>query len=292
MNRHAFLIMAHNNWYTLEKLLQIIDAPWNDIYLHIDRKSTDFHKEYIKKIPKHSSIKLTKRHNVTWGNESQIKAEMTLFKTAFQNGPYHYYHFISGQDLPLLNAKELHEYFDKQSCNFLHTVADVTPFECRLKRYTNVFRNKWIPVIIRNKLNAISEILQYKLHINRLIWLKSKYPKLGKGHNWCDLTHKAVEKLIEAEKDIKRFTRFTLCSDEMYKQIILLNQSENDIGVISENDIRYIDWSEHGNHPRTFTMQDFNSLLSNHHHCVFARKFDENIDREVIEQIYQNLCLK
>lgn len=292
MNRHAFLIMAHNNWYTLEKLLQIIDAPWNDVYLHIDRKSTDFSKEYIKKIPKHSSIKITKRHNVTWGNESQIKAEMTLFKTAFKNGPYHYYHLISGQDLPLLNAKEFYEYFDKQSCNFLHTVADVTPFEFRLKRYTNVFRNKWIPKTVRNKLNAISEILQSKTHINRLIWLKSKYPKFGKGHNWCDLTHRAVEKLIEAEKDIKKFTRFTLCSDEMYKQIILLNQSEKFIGVISENDIRYIDWSEQGKHPRTFTMQDLNALLSNHHNCVFARKFDENIDREVIEQIYLNLCLE
>lgn len=80
MHRHAFLIMAHNNWYTLEKLIQIIDAPWNDIYLHIDSKSKDFNKNYFLSLPKNAAIHLTKRHSVTWGNESQIKAEMELFK--------------------------------------------------------------------------------------------------------------------------------------------------------------------------------------------------------------------
>ena len=37
--KHAYLIMAHNNWKILEKLLILLDDKRNDIYLHIDLKS-------------------------------------------------------------------------------------------------------------------------------------------------------------------------------------------------------------------------------------------------------------
>ena len=47
VHRHAYLIMAHNNWYTLEKLLLLLDAPWNDIYLHIDKKAKGFEKKHF-----------------------------------------------------------------------------------------------------------------------------------------------------------------------------------------------------------------------------------------------------
>lgn len=39
MKKHAYLIMAHNNWKILEKLLILLDDKRNDIYLHIDLKS-------------------------------------------------------------------------------------------------------------------------------------------------------------------------------------------------------------------------------------------------------------
>ena len=35
--KHAYLIMAHNNFYILEKLLHLLDDPRNDIYVHIDK---------------------------------------------------------------------------------------------------------------------------------------------------------------------------------------------------------------------------------------------------------------
>lgn len=38
MKKHAYLIMAHNNWKILEKLLILLDDKRNDIYLHIDLK--------------------------------------------------------------------------------------------------------------------------------------------------------------------------------------------------------------------------------------------------------------
>ena len=43
-NRHAYLIMAHNEWELLNTLLSLIDDTRNDIFLHIDKK--------VKKMPK------------------------------------------------------------------------------------------------------------------------------------------------------------------------------------------------------------------------------------------------
>ena len=37
--RHAFLIIAHNNWEQFKKLVQLLDAENHDIYIHIDKKS-------------------------------------------------------------------------------------------------------------------------------------------------------------------------------------------------------------------------------------------------------------
>ena len=48
--KHAYLIMAHNEPYILERLLKLIDDKRNDIYLHIDKKWHDFDFEYFKKI--------------------------------------------------------------------------------------------------------------------------------------------------------------------------------------------------------------------------------------------------
>lgn len=290
MQRHAFLIMAHNNWYTLETLIKIIDAPWNEIYLHIDCKAKDFNKKYFLSLPQKATIRLIKRHNVTWGNESQVKAEMELFKESYRNGPYHYYHFLSGTDLPLVDAKGIYSFFEKKNCNYLYVEKDVSPFEWRLRNYINIFRSKWLPECVKNKLNVMGEIYQYKMKTNRLTWLKAHYPKLGKGHNWCDLTEAAVAKLVESKRHIRKFTRFTHCSDEMYKQIILLNQSEHLIGPISQEDIRYIIWCDNGNHPRILTMSDYEHLkLCSTRGYIFARKFDDNVDRSVIDRIFNQL---
>ena len=46
--KHAYCIMAHGNWDTLQKLVSAVDDSRNDIYLHIDSKS---YNEYLQCLP-------------------------------------------------------------------------------------------------------------------------------------------------------------------------------------------------------------------------------------------------
>ena len=48
--KHAILIMAHNQFEILEKLMTQLDHERNDIYIHIDRKSRGFEQSYFENI--------------------------------------------------------------------------------------------------------------------------------------------------------------------------------------------------------------------------------------------------
>ena len=66
MNKHTYLIMAHDDLSLLKKLIKQIDAPYNDIYLHIDSKSMISDKE-ITNVPTSSRIVLCPRMDVKGG---------------------------------------------------------------------------------------------------------------------------------------------------------------------------------------------------------------------------------
>ena len=73
-NRHAYLIMAHNEWELLNTLLSLIDDPRNDIFLHIDKKVKTMPDLYQ---PKYSKLYFTpKRYDVRWGDVGQVHSEM------------------------------------------------------------------------------------------------------------------------------------------------------------------------------------------------------------------------
>jgi len=40
-DRHAYMIMAHNQWTLLIHLLKALDYEYNDLYLHLDKKMGD-----------------------------------------------------------------------------------------------------------------------------------------------------------------------------------------------------------------------------------------------------------
>lgn len=62
--KHAFLIMAHNNYNQLTKLIESLDYNDTGIFLHIDSKSPEY-----KEIPKlkYAKIYNVPRMHTVWG---------------------------------------------------------------------------------------------------------------------------------------------------------------------------------------------------------------------------------
>ena len=75
--KHAYLILAHNEFVILERLIQAIDDERNDIYIHFDGKLEN----YPVFQPLHAGLFiLTYRIAVRWGAISVVKEEDAWFE--------------------------------------------------------------------------------------------------------------------------------------------------------------------------------------------------------------------
>ena len=77
--------MAHKNIEQLEILLQLLDHPLIDIYLHLDSKSSINPKMDVD-CPKFSKLIFVPRHDTRWGDISQVETEMELFHAVYNSG--------------------------------------------------------------------------------------------------------------------------------------------------------------------------------------------------------------
>lgn len=69
MDKHAYLLMIHENSLVLNRLIRLIDDNWNDIYIHIDKNAKNIDPSEIKQFAQKSKVYFVKRHKVYWGNK-------------------------------------------------------------------------------------------------------------------------------------------------------------------------------------------------------------------------------
>ncbi len=283
---HAYMIIAHNQFELLEKLILALDDERNDIYVHIDAKVKDFDFEYFKALPRHSRLLFTnERVNITWGDFSQVRCEMLLLKTAVDNddnnNPYEYYHLLSGADLPIKTNDEIHSFFTEHNGKeFIHYTDSVNGslFSNRIKYY-HFFRKK------RNLLFKI--LAQILLKFQKLIGidrLKNTGIKVQKGSNWFSITGSLAHYIAENQKKYEKMFKYSYCCDEVFIQTIVENSDfKNNLFMPDcQNDhfacARLIDW-ERGN-PYVWKKEDYDLIKNSK--CMFARKFDMTVDSEIV----------
>ncbi len=293
MQKHAYMIIAHNEFALLETLVRLLDDPRNDIYIHIDAKVRDFDFDFFRTLTKYSKLRFTsKRISATWGDVSLVNTEMLLLQTAVAGEdpaqPYAYYHLLSGVDLPIKSNDEIHAFFEqnggKEFVHFSKNEPDPA-FATRI-RYYHLFRKK--RNFFTKVLAQIAFRLQVLLRVNRL---KGQNLVVQKGTNWFSITG-AFAKYITAHTDeIQRRFSYCYCGDELLVQTMLVNSpfASNLYMPNCNNDqmacARLIDW-ERGR-PYVFRMADHDEIMRSP--AMFARKFSMQTDPDIIKKIQRNL---
>ena len=84
--RHAYLIIAHNQFGLLKKEVELLDCKGNDIFIHIDRKAKGFCEGDFEGICKYSKLTFVPRVDVRWGELSLVEAEYILLEYAVKGG--------------------------------------------------------------------------------------------------------------------------------------------------------------------------------------------------------------
>ena len=282
MKKHAYLIVAHNQFNLLKKQIKLIDYPLNDIYLHIDKKVKDFDFEEIKGIVKKSKLHIVSRNKVGWGGYSQIKTTIDMLEYAIKN-KYEYYHFISGVDLPIKTQEYIHEFFDVNRGMEFISFDDLTyshQYDERIKYWwylQEIEKQNKLALILNRGIAKIQSIL----NINRI---KDIDFKLQKGANWFSITHDLAMYVVEKKEWIEKNFKYSHCADEIFLQTIIINSKYKN-RLYPKGNMRLIDW-ERGN-PYIWKYNDFESIINSDK--IFARKFNEDVDKEIINKIYNKL---
>ena len=289
--RHAYLIMAHKNIEQLKKLLKLLDAPDNDIFLHIDKKASYLMEDInYQKICTKSSVVCVPSIDVKWG-VTQIQAELELLTCATDRRGYAYYHLLSGMDLPLKSQTVIHNFFENNSGKNFVNFSGMKKNE-RAQYY-------WFPemydVIPHPKFRALAQKadmlqvgVQKRFRVNRL--KKQKISDLYHGANWFSITDELARKLVKYKEQFLREFQHSYCCDEVFIQSYIISNPrwlETLYKPISYNGFesiaRCIDWNRGS--PYTWRKEDYSALIQSNY--LFARKFDETVDSEIVERIFK-----
>lgn len=264
--KHAYLIIAHNEFEVLKLLISKLDDERNDIYVHIDKK--------VKTVPVLSIEKsrlhiLDKRIDVRWGHVSQIETELLLFETALANGSYSYYHLISGTHLPLKTQDEIHSIYYSLEGNEVMRLwpEDAGDADFKLRRY-HLFRSlescHCKPIsFMAHLLYLASMRVQIGLGMRR-----RKRDRFVKSDNWVSLTDTAVSFLVNNKKKILCKYRYTFCGDEYFVASELCDNADK-FKIRDMQNLLYVEFV-HAN-PRAFALNEYQRLCETGY--VFARKF-------------------
>lgn len=275
--KHAYLIMAHNQFGMLANLVELLDHVDNDIYIHIDAKAKDFCREPVLERVKYSSIKFVEPIKIYWGEASQIFCELNLLTEATKKS-YDYYHLLSGVDMPLKSQAEIHDFFAANNGrNFISFVPEISKHVVGRVKYYHLRRGG----LFSKVLNRVSITIQKICGVNRNGDLE-----IYKGSNWFSITDDFARYIVARQSQIRRQFVYTLCADEVFLHTYFMASPFVDTLYKSEGGMstncRLIRWENEL--PHVFVLGDFEELVTTHN--LFARKFDENIDNEIIEKIF------
>lgn len=290
-NKHAYLIIAHGNPFVLEKLILLLDDVRNDIFIHVDKKTSDFNFQYFQNLSQKSRLFFTPRIDVRWGHVSLVEAELTLFKSALSTQQYTYYHLLSGADLPLKSQDEIHSFFaEHQGKEFLGFSDDT--FDTNRVSKIHLFpknmrvqeRQYWqrLGRKLRNLFLSLQQKVRYNYH-------RSFKGELKFGTQWASLTYNFVSELVKGEGLFLRFYKYSNCSDEIYKQTFAYNSPFKDAIYCYDDELegcqRFMDWQR--GRPYTFRKEDLELIMESQ--MLFARKFEDVVDKDIVEEIYKKI---
>lgn len=281
--KHAYLILAHGSFKLLSVLLEMLDDERNDLFIHFDAKTAVDKSFFTVRHARLYYVADSDRIDVRWGDVSQIHAEYQLLKLAFHTGEYGYYHLISGVDLPVKSQDYIHDACSRSDgCLFVGFVKDKAYLKkktrARIMRYHLLTKYYKSHPFLAHVNKYLSIFLSFLKRPDDYIW--------ASGPNWFSITPECVEVVLAKEDEVKERFRHTFCGDEFFLQTIIastprLMDKVYDCEDASRQCRRLIDWKR--GRPYVWRMSDKDEIAASD--AFFARKFDENVDMEIVRWI-------
>lgn len=274
--------MAHKNPEQLERLIAKMRHNLFDFYIHLDKKTDIDDFKHLSELD--NVFFIGNRVECNWGGYSFVTAIINSITEVLNSGrKYGFINLMSGQDYPIKPVNEIYKYLSE------HTGKSFIAYE-------HVDHTWWEQAVTRFKFYHLTDCKlmgRYLLQkiINKLMPHRKfpvGLPLYGSANSsWWTISADVADYLvgfIRNNTKLKKFMRFTWGADEFLITTIIMNSPFRH-KVINDN-LRYIDWSLGGAHPKTFSKDDLQTLIKANK--CFARKFDIGMDKEILDLIDQS----
>ncbi|MDO9581191.1 MAG: beta-1,6-N-acetylglucosaminyltransferase [Bacteroidales bacterium] len=289
----AYFILVHRFPEQFKRLFKAIYHPENYYLIHLDKKTgVEIYEDIEEFLIDFPNTYILESENVVWGGYSMVQAELNGIKYLLNlNVEWDFFINLSGQDYPLKSQKIIREYLSQNHGNSFIKIANqlsVRPETMnRIENYFLETENGFLGAPYKRA------------------YLKDVIPYIG--GQWMILTRECCEFICNSG-EAKKFEDYylnTLIADESFFQTVLMNTSFE--GKLTNDDKRAIIWipdigiklrsktfTESDTksliasgkiklRPKTFTDEDIDFLLEGDN--LFARKFDDNIDENIIDNM-------
>ncbi len=318
-----YLLIAHKNPEQLKRLIERLKYKNCSFYIHIDKNANI--QEFKRSILENDQITFVPevdRIESKWCDIGTVNATLALLKQVdFEKKPG-YCILMSGQDYPVKSNEYIYNYFLKhKDSEFINIFSLPNPIWLnngllRLAFYKIDLSSKKgdllvIPSIynkefytIKNIVKTIICIVRGRIDILQKISKKRTYPSYLEAHGgdtWWTLSTETLSKILDFKKihpDYLLYHTDTFCPDEtMFHSIIPLYQNELKRRILPST--TYSNWTNPDVYkvgmfskyqlPRSMNMDDFETIQSLPEHILFARKFDFDIDIQILDKIDETL---
>jgi hypothetical protein len=307
----AYLILAHGQEELLLRLIDTLNGPNINFFIHLDKKSTKLNFLKAALQGKHN-VTIISSYKIYWMGFNMVRSTLELLQKAQDSKVnFKYFVLLSGQDYPIKSNSYINNFFTSHSEDFIsyNKMADM---EQKIRNKFQFFHYLdapwWNPR--HNKRIAMLIKIYYGFHkyISKRLPLRSFYNNMEPyfGSQWFALTHETVSYILEfvaKESEYLKFSKYTEGADEFFFQTIILNsqrkynlydydsyekwlvhKKENELYFAKYTSLRYMDWSEAAKtKPAVLNMNYYDVLKSSDE--LFARKFDLHDSSKLLDRI-------
>lgn len=307
-----YIILAHKNPNQVKRLVSKLNCENTFFTIHIDKNVNiePFYQQF--KGLRNVHLLEDNRKSGTWGDIEIVKGLIEAIKYILKSKRSGYTILLSGQDYPLHNNQVLKEYLSSNYAthymDFYQSPGNWEGYiKDRISRYKinksnkkghflllpSIYEREFYQLETIGKLNFLRK--SKKLKEAKTIFRKRDYPENFKPYGgsvyWAmpTTTLRKLFTILEDNPDFLTFHKYSLCADEIIFQSLLKKLEESEPIKIQPS-LTYVNWDRKpGPLPVTFRSEDYEELIRASKFKFFARKFDIDLDKEILDKLDQKV---
>lgn len=287
--RIAFIMLCHRNPEQINKLIdKLSEFSAADIYIHVDMNHSKI-REQIKTqdnvilVPENLSL------YIGWGSVDIVKATLQLIREVRDSAkPYDYIWLVSGQDYPICPVVEIEKRLSEHAgMNYIECITTGDKQYNRYKKLYEVAYPSWINgnnVAIKS-IKRIYMILTggYRHTFSPFVRRKPFDFDFSFGSQWWTLTSASAFEILEyndRHPEILKYYEKSIIPDECFFQSMFMRGPHKDKRSMN---LTYINWGKNRRSPEVLTLEDKEKLEEACKAFCFARKFEIDDSKSLIE---------